>query len=75
MKDVLSQYFFDQLVGFYGNNYSSRPNGLRVNSPWGLRCHGLLTQRARGIIDKYLPVAERPPIAPAVAGIGLGGGG
>ena len=28
------------------NNYSSSPNGLRVNSPFGLRSHGLLTQRA-----------------------------
>ena len=28
------------------NNYSSSPNGLRVNSPFGLRPHGLLTQTA-----------------------------
>ena len=28
------------------NNYSSSPNGLRVNSPFGLGPHGLLTQRA-----------------------------
>ena len=28
------------------NNYSSSPNGLRVNSPFGLRPHELLTQRA-----------------------------
>ena len=27
------------------NNYSSSPNGLWVNSPFGLRPHGLLTQR------------------------------
>ena len=41
----LARYFFDQLVKFYQNNYSSRPNGLWVNSPFGLRPHGLLTQR------------------------------
>ena len=28
---------FDQLVGFYKNNYSSHPHGLWVNSPFGLR--------------------------------------
>ena len=27
------------------NNYPSSPNGLWVNIPWGLRPHGLLTQR------------------------------
>ena len=27
------------------NNYPSSPNGLWVNSPWGRRPHGLLTQR------------------------------
>ena len=34
------------------NTYSSSPNGLWVNSPWGRRPNGLLTQamRARGII-------------------------
>ena len=30
------------------NNYSSSPNGLRVNSPWGRRLNGLLTQRPWG---------------------------
>ena len=30
------------------NNYSSSPNGLWVNSPFGLRPHGLLTQRPWG---------------------------
>ena len=35
---------FDQLVGFYKNDYSSGPHGLWVNSPFGLRPQGLLTQ-------------------------------
>ena len=30
------------------NNYSSSPNGLWVNSLWGRRPHGLLTQRPWG---------------------------
>ena len=30
------------------NNYSSSPNGLWVNIPFGLRPHGLLTQRPGG---------------------------
>ena len=35
---------FDQLVGFYENNYSSQAHGLWVNTPFGLRPNGLLTQ-------------------------------
>ena len=27
------------------NNYSSSPNGLWINSPWGWRPNGLLTQK------------------------------
>ena len=30
------------------NNYSSSPNGLRVNNPWGRRPNGPLTQRPCG---------------------------
>ena len=35
------------LLGLF-NNYSSSPNGFRVNSSWGRRPNGLLTQRPWG---------------------------
>ena len=47
---------FDQLVGFYENNYFSQPHGLLVNNPFSLQPHELLTHmpiRAQGIIVKY----------------------
>ena len=33
---------FYQLGGFYENNYLSSPNGLSVNSPFGLRAQGII---------------------------------
>ena len=50
---------FDQLVGFYWNNYSSRPHGLWVNralflpsASWAIDSEPI---RARGDIVKYTP--------------------
>ena len=37
-------YYYNNII----NNYSSSPNGLWVNSPWGRGPNGLLTQRPWG---------------------------
>ena len=42
--NVVHRIYFRQLF----NNYSSSPNGLWVNSPWGRRPNGLLIQRPWG---------------------------
>ena len=50
LKVFYFQYFW-ATSWFYKNNYSSCPHGLWVNSPFGLRAHGLLTHSP--IIVKY----------------------
>lgn len=52
-------------------NLLTSPEGKPL--PWTTGWHSLLAMSK--IINFHLPVAECPPVAPAVAGVGLGSGG